>query len=350
VDLVCGLLLGPSPESIAEGTPDRPAMIGTRSNETVLVSNNHARSIYARTLTRYSYRQEYLSPEQLDLDCVTPGGKSHLDECRLLHGIWSKQQTMYTHDEPVFSWSCGPNEIFVGQTIDVLSVNQTCDRDGFGCQPHFRVCNYTMANETTGEVLNLTLPCHELCQVEVMSGGNTSADQSDAWFSPPENSTSSLQWVLCNGTTHTSPWALDDYNRYWPGNDYDWRSMKYFGEFTNDYYATFEDDALHAEVRGTTVLLGFGHLCLGSSQTVLRGRASRSTWRGTLSTRRRSTRGRTITWRRSACTPMTAPTETSTGRGKGADDGRKRGIRRGGYRSCLAGCRPWMSSRKSQRT
>ena len=29
------------------------------------------------------------------------------------------------------------------------------------------------ANETTGEVLNLTLPCHELCQVEVMSGGNT---------------------------------------------------------------------------------------------------------------------------------------------------------------------------------
>ena len=352
VDLVCGLLLGPSPESIAEGAPDRPAMIGTRSNETVLVSNNHARSIYARTLTRYSYRQEYLSPEQLDLDCVTPGGKSHLDECRLLHGIWSKQQTMYTHDEPVFSWSCGPNELFVGQTIDVLSVNQTCDRDGFGCQPHFRVCNYTMANETTGEVLNLTLPCHELCQVEVMSGGNTSADQSDAWFSPPENSTSSLQWVLCNGTTHTSPWALDDYNRYWPGNDYDWRSMKYFGEFTNDYYATFEDDALHAEVRGTTVLLGSGPLFVseGTSQTVLCDRASRLIWRGTLSTRRRSTRGRTITWRRSACTQTTAPTETSTGRGKGADDGRKRGIRRGGYRSCSAGCRPWMSSRKSQRT
>ena len=49
-----------------------------------IVTNNQCYP-YSRTLSRYSERQEYLSPEQLDLDCTTPGGKGHLDECRLLH-------------------------------------------------------------------------------------------------------------------------------------------------------------------------------------------------------------------------------------------------------------------------
>ena len=244
VDLICGLLLGPTPDQ-----PSQKATIGTRSNETVLVSNGHALSIYARTLSRYSYRQEYLSPEQLDLDCVTPGGKSHLDECRLLHGIWSEQQTMYMRDEPTWSWSCGDNELFVGQTVDVLTVNQTCERDGFGCQPHFRICNYTMVNETSLEVFNLTIPCHELCQVQVLRNGNFTHRN--------ENTTESTEWVLCNGTDHTSPWALENYDRYWPGNDYDWRSMKYFGKFTNDYYATFRADSLHAEGEPINLLRDF---------------------------------------------------------------------------------------------
>ena len=52
VDLICGKLLGPSLEA-----PSQKTTIGTRSNETVLVSNGHSRSIYARTLSRYSYRQ-----------------------------------------------------------------------------------------------------------------------------------------------------------------------------------------------------------------------------------------------------------------------------------------------------
>lgn len=114
VDLICQPLL-------ANG------ILGTRSNETVIVSNNHSLSIYSRTLTRYSMRQEYLSPEQLDLDCVTPGGKGHLDECRLLHGIWSPQQTLYMEDVEHFGWTCGPNEVYVGQTVDLLQLNLTCD-------------------------------------------------------------------------------------------------------------------------------------------------------------------------------------------------------------------------------
>jgi hypothetical protein len=50
------------------------------------------------------------------------------------------------------------------------------------------------------------------------------------------------QLVLCN-TSHnaTSPWALDEQGRYWPGNDWDWRSQKYFGDYENDYYATFRN-------------------------------------------------------------------------------------------------------------
>ena len=142
---------------------------------------------------------------------ITITGKSHLDECRLLHGIWSEQQTMYMHDEDTWLWSCGPNELFVGQTIDVLTVNQTCERDGFGCQPHFRICNYTMDNVTSGEVLNLTIPCHELCEIEMIHDGNFTHRN--------VNTTISTEWVLCNGTDHTSPWALDNYERYYPGND-----------------------------------------------------------------------------------------------------------------------------------
>jgi hypothetical protein len=54
------------------------------------------------------------------------------------------------------------------------------------------------------------------------------------------------QYVLCNTTSNaTSPWALDEKGQYWPGNDWDWRSQKYFGDYENDYYATFRrDDSL----------------------------------------------------------------------------------------------------------
>merc|ERR1711871_1184481 len=110
--------------------------------------------------SRYSKRQEYLSPEQLDLDCITPGGKGQLDECRLLHGIWSSQQTIYTEDEKQYAHVCGANEVLVGQTVDTVVSQQTCADDGFGCMPQVRICNYTMNDATTGQLHNLTIPCH----------------------------------------------------------------------------------------------------------------------------------------------------------------------------------------------
>jgi hypothetical protein len=363
VELVCAMLL---PQGI----------ISRRSNETVLVTNNHSLSIYARTLSRYSYRQEYLSPEQLDLDCVTPGGKAHLDECRLLHGIWSAQQTMYAEEAGRYTHTCGPDELMVGQTVDVLAVNQTCEDDGFGCTPRFPICRYVMFNSSAercvsldgvvdvaqceganlqggglaseaaclaagacaysaGEVLNLTVPCHELCEVphyranaslascdvEDLSGvdpatlqpgekdsfqatcaavdismdeytastecnsktmdanyvdaagnavsrsfrcvftaavdwDNTTA-HGGGWASNPRHAHAPrhgmgahvpTQYVLCNGTNFTSPWALENYDRHWPGNDWDWRSQKYFGgAITNEYFGTFEADGRHVE-------------------------------------------------------------------------------------------------------
>jgi hypothetical protein len=146
-----------------EGAHPLGGILGTTSNDTVLVSNNHSLSIYSRTLTRYSIRQEYLSPEQLDLDCVTPGGKGHLDECRLLHGVWSPQQTIYTEDDESYGFSCGPNEIFVGQTVDLIQLELTCEDDGFGCVPTFRMCNYTF-NVTNGADIDVSetivVPCH----------------------------------------------------------------------------------------------------------------------------------------------------------------------------------------------
>jgi hypothetical protein len=219
VDLLCQPLL-------AHG------VLGTGSNETVVVTNNHSLSIYSRTLSRYSLRQEYLSPEQLDLDCVTPGGKGHLDECRLLHGIWSAQQTIFTEDEKHYAHTCGANEVLVGQTVDVVEMQQTCAEDGVGCSPLVRICNYTIWDHSSNSNSNLTVPCHELCEITVAV--NASA----------QNGTVQNHWqlVLCN-TSHnaTSPWALDEQGRYWPGNDWDWRSQKYFGDYENDYYATFRN-------------------------------------------------------------------------------------------------------------
>jgi hypothetical protein len=210
VNLICQPLLG-------------YGILGTRSNETEIVTNNHSLSIYSRTLSRYSERQEYLSPEQLDLDCTTPGGKGHLDECRLLHGIWSAQQTIYTEDEKQYGWTCGPNEVFVGQTVDVLPINQTCEEDGFGCKPKLKICEYSV-NGTA-----LTVPCHELCMLTI-------------------NETSSF--TLCEGleaiveqfspwAEMTHPWVLSERDAYMVGNDWDWRSQKSFGDYPNDYYDTF---------------------------------------------------------------------------------------------------------------
>jgi hypothetical protein len=218
VNLICQILL---PNGI----------LGTRSNETEIVTNNHSLSIYSRTLSRYSERQEYLTPEQLDLDCITPGGKGHLDECRLLHGIWSAQQTIYTEDEKQYAWTCGPNEIFVGQTVDVLAINQTCEEDGFGCTPKLRMCDYAVGNGT--DARNLTVPCHELCLFTL-------------------NGTSS--YMLCEGLEEVveqfspwaefvRPWQLSERDAYMVGNDWDWRSQKSFGEYPNDYYDTFVGDA-----------------------------------------------------------------------------------------------------------
>ena len=289
-----------------------------------------------RTLSRYSYRQDYLSPEQLDLDCVTPGGKGHLDECRLMHGIWSSQQTLYAEDEALYTHTCGPNELFVGQTVDVLTVNQTCDDDGFGCVPHLPMCKYSIFNSSAetclsfdgqvdvtecegaaisgdavasaaacsaagscvysaGEFVEMTVACHLLCEVPAYdrpaitesciyteylpddpdfdlngpndclavdlssdeasskaeceaaaSGGCTYTASQDA-----RNATGPTQYILCNGTNSstnsrfTSPWALENHERHWPGNDYDWRSKKnYGGAITNRYHATFTEDSM----------------------------------------------------------------------------------------------------------
>jgi hypothetical protein len=295
-------------------------LLGSRSNETVIVTNNHSLSIYSRTLNRYSLRQEYLSPEQLDLDCVTPGGKGHLDECRLLHGIWSSQQTIYTEDEKQYAHTCGANEVLVGQTVDTVALQQTCAEDGFGCTAQVRICNYTINDGTTGQLHNLTIPCHRLCHVVrhmCVSEANTpvplaSMDEAtcttnfNVWTNAVSSSCTNLatgdvvnaaeesscvalggswvpstnsscvaylplaapktidaidefhctnntnkwipvpQYVLCNTTSNaTSPWALDEKGQYWPGNDWDWRSQKYFGDYENDYYATFRrDDSL----------------------------------------------------------------------------------------------------------
>ena len=63
------------------------------------------------------------------------------------------------------------------------------------------------------------------------------------------SATTYTYYILCNDTRipsdAISPWAPKDINQYWPGNDWDWRSQKFLGDYPNHYYDTFVDDALH---------------------------------------------------------------------------------------------------------
>jgi hypothetical protein len=273
-----------------------------------------------------------------------------------LHGIWSGQQTIYTEDEEKFAWTCGPNEVLVGQTVDTVQVQQTCTEDGFGCSPHLRMCDYTIINTTDGRNVSLNVPCHLLClavqyvctdsnrteqrspttgefrwslsaESDCTTNYNTWTDATTSYcLSNPgtiteqvmliedidyetgepvgeprpvtqeeceeaENTwypvvsatcvttapwldggagrdittavgntkggcmtsgvnvwTSDEQYVLCAGgfanddssenANLTTPWAQSESSQYWPGNDWDWRSQKFLGDYTNAYYAT----------------------------------------------------------------------------------------------------------------
>ena len=117
----------------------------------------------------------------------------YLSSCRLLRGIWSAQRTIYTSDEEKYVSACGPNEVLVGQTLDVVETRQECRADGVGCAPRVRMCNYTLANRTDDTLSQLNVPCHLVCSRE-------------RYVESAEYNGTVTQWVLCN-STQTSAWS-----------------------------------------------------------------------------------------------------------------------------------------------
>jgi hypothetical protein len=146
--------------------------------------------------------------------------------------------------------------VFVGQTVDVLAINQTCEEDGFGCKPKVRMCQYTLNEESlysSGghpeiEQHNITIPCYELCEYTEVVDDPVCRDLAYC-IEHNRTTTSSFTFhILCNDTRvqpAKSPWAQEESDAYWPGNAWDWRSQKSFGEYPNDYYDTFHGDLVH---------------------------------------------------------------------------------------------------------